>query len=176
MRILTMFEAPTCSAFGREPKAANEQQWVCAATILCLNELTAKQRERVLDLVREGLTFRHIERLTGHRRETISRYARREGLRIERSRERCQPRIVPASERYMRRATFCRPSEKPEGTLNGDNGSINLLVHGRAAADHDASLSRENYDASGILRRRMRPINIRVASYSGRSVAIKVRR
>ncbi len=48
---------------------------------LCINELTEAQRERILRLVREGLTFRSIERITGHRRETISRYVRRETQR-----------------------------------------------------------------------------------------------
>jgi|GEM_PF-2750855 len=43
---------------------------------MCVNELTQKQRERIVHLVREGLSFRSIERITGHRRETISRYAR----------------------------------------------------------------------------------------------------
>ncbi len=51
-----------------------------ATTPMCINELTAGQRERLLRLVREGNSFRRIERLTGHRRETISRYARRDGI------------------------------------------------------------------------------------------------
>ncbi len=46
--------------------------------LLCVNELTDAQRQRVLHLVREGLSFRAIERMTGHRRETISRYVKRE--------------------------------------------------------------------------------------------------
>jgi len=46
---------------------------------LAVNELTIKQRERIVRLVRDGLSFRSIERITGHRRETISRYAREAG-------------------------------------------------------------------------------------------------
>lgn len=57
------------------------------AATLCLNELTDEQRTRVLRLVREGWSFRRVERLTGHRRETISRYVRR-----ERERERARVR------------------------------------------------------------------------------------
>jgi len=81
MRILTVFKTSRCSTLDREAKAASEDRYSGAGDHLCLNELTAKQRERVLYLVQEGLTFRHIERLTGHRRETISRYAQRESLR-----------------------------------------------------------------------------------------------
>ena len=110
--MVMIFKAPKCSTLDREAKAASEQRYSGAGDCLCLNELTAKQRERVLYLVREGLTFRHIERLTGHRRETISRYARRERLKIERSRERCEARIVRASHLYKRSPTFCK-KQKP---------------------------------------------------------------
>ena len=60
------------------------------AATLALNELTVEQRTRVLRLVREGLSFRTVERITGHRRETISRYVRREK---ERSRERARAHV-----------------------------------------------------------------------------------
>jgi IS30 family transposase len=45
-----------------------------------MNTLTDAQRERVLALLREGKSLRSIERETGHRRETIAAYGRREGL------------------------------------------------------------------------------------------------
>jgi len=45
-----------------------------------MNTLTDAQRERVLSLLREGKSLRSIERETGHRRETIAAYGRREGL------------------------------------------------------------------------------------------------
>ena len=45
-----------------------------------MNTLTDAQRERVLSLLREGKSLRRIERETGHRRETIAAYGRREGL------------------------------------------------------------------------------------------------
>jgi IS30 family transposase len=45
-----------------------------------MNTLTEAQRDRVLSLLREGKSLRSIERETGHRRETIAAYGRREGL------------------------------------------------------------------------------------------------
>ena len=45
-----------------------------------MNTLTERQRERVLDLLREGKSLRQIEHETGHRRETIALYGRRAGL------------------------------------------------------------------------------------------------
>jgi hypothetical protein len=45
-----------------------------------MNTLTDAQRERVLQLLREGKTLRRIEHETGHRRETIAAYGRRAGL------------------------------------------------------------------------------------------------
>lgn len=45
-----------------------------------MNTLTDEQRERVLELLREGKSLRAIERETGHRRETIAAYGRRAGL------------------------------------------------------------------------------------------------
>ena len=38
---------------------------------MCLNELTPGQRDRVLRLVRDGMSFRRIERLTGHKIEKL---------------------------------------------------------------------------------------------------------
>ncbi len=46
------------------------------------------QRQRVLHLFRDGLSFRAIERATGHRRETISRYIKQH--RSERSKRSCR--------------------------------------------------------------------------------------
>ncbi len=49
--------------------------------VLARNSLTEAQRNRILERVREGRSLRAIEAETGHRRETISRYAREAGLR-----------------------------------------------------------------------------------------------
>ncbi len=49
--------------------------------VLARNSLTETQRNRILERVREGRSLRAIEAETGHRRETISRYAREAGLR-----------------------------------------------------------------------------------------------
>lgn len=49
--------------------------------VLARNALTDAQRDRILERVREGRSLRAIEAETGHRRETISRYAREAGLR-----------------------------------------------------------------------------------------------
>jgi hypothetical protein len=45
-----------------------------------MNTLTDAQRERVLEMLRQGKTLRRIEHETGHRRETIAAYGRRAGL------------------------------------------------------------------------------------------------
>ncbi len=58
--------------------------------LLCINKLTDAQRQRVLHLFRDGLSFRAIERATGHRRETISRYVKQH--RFEKSVRSCRAR------------------------------------------------------------------------------------
>ena len=45
-----------------------------------MNTLTVEQQERILKLLREGHTMREVERITGHRRETISLYGRLAGI------------------------------------------------------------------------------------------------
>ncbi len=61
-----------------------------ASEAMCLNELTPLQRERVLQCVREGMSLREVERVTGHRRETVSRYARTAGLETKTKRSKPQ--------------------------------------------------------------------------------------
>lgn len=46
-----------------------------------MNSLTAEQQQRILSLLREGRSLREVERITGHRRETISLYGRLAGIR-----------------------------------------------------------------------------------------------
>lgn len=45
-----------------------------------MNTLTVEQQQRILTLLEEGLSLREIERITGHRRETISLYGRLAGI------------------------------------------------------------------------------------------------
>ena len=45
-----------------------------------MNTLTVEQQRRILSLLEEGRSLREIERITGHRRETISLYGRLAGL------------------------------------------------------------------------------------------------
>jgi uncharacterized protein YerC len=45
-----------------------------------MNTLTVEQQKRVLHLLEEGRSLREIERITGHRRETISLYGRLAGI------------------------------------------------------------------------------------------------
>ena len=45
-----------------------------------MNTLTVEQQSRILSLLEEGLSLREIERVTGHRRETISLYGRLAGI------------------------------------------------------------------------------------------------
>jgi uncharacterized protein YerC len=45
-----------------------------------MNTLTVEQQERILALLEEGRSLREIERVTGHRRETISLYGRLAGI------------------------------------------------------------------------------------------------
>lgn len=49
-----------------------------------MNSLTVEQQRRILSLLREGRSLREIERITGHRRETISLYGRLAGVRPSR--------------------------------------------------------------------------------------------
>jgi hypothetical protein len=46
-----------------------------------MNSLTVEQQQRILSLLQEGRSMREIERITGHRRETISLYGRLAGVR-----------------------------------------------------------------------------------------------
>lgn len=46
-----------------------------------MNSLTVEQQQRILSLLREGRSLREVERITGHRRETISLYGRLAGIR-----------------------------------------------------------------------------------------------
>lgn len=45
-----------------------------------MNTITVEQQRRILSLLEEGRSLREIERITGHRRETISLYGRLAGL------------------------------------------------------------------------------------------------
>ncbi|HET9028830.1 MAG TPA: hypothetical protein VFN49_01525 [Candidatus Aquilonibacter sp.] len=45
-----------------------------------MNTITVEQQERILDLLREGKSTREVERITGHRRETISLYGKLAGV------------------------------------------------------------------------------------------------
>jgi hypothetical protein len=45
-----------------------------------MNTLTVEQQRRIVDLLREGLSAREVERITGHRRETIVLYGRLAGV------------------------------------------------------------------------------------------------
>jgi DNA-binding NarL/FixJ family response regulator len=45
-----------------------------------MNTLTPEQQRRILALLEEGKSLREIERVTGHRRETISLYGRLAGI------------------------------------------------------------------------------------------------
>jgi transcriptional regulator len=50
-----------------------------------MNTLTVEQQRRILSLLEEGKSLREIERITGHRRETISLYGRLAGLHPRRN-------------------------------------------------------------------------------------------
>jgi hypothetical protein len=45
-----------------------------------MNTLTVEQQQRILALLQEGRSLREVERITGHRRETISLYGRLAGI------------------------------------------------------------------------------------------------
>lgn len=45
-----------------------------------MNTLTVEQQERILDLLEDGHSIREVERITGHRRETISLYGKLAGV------------------------------------------------------------------------------------------------
>ncbi len=45
-----------------------------------MNTLTVEQQRRILALLEEGYSLREVERLTGHRRETVSLYGRLAGV------------------------------------------------------------------------------------------------
>jgi hypothetical protein len=50
-----------------------------------MNSLTVEQQRRIVDLLREGRSAREVERITGHRRETIVLYGRLAGVLPRRS-------------------------------------------------------------------------------------------
>lgn len=111
------FAAMRPQAYANRSKAASTHPrcWRQPSNVMCVNELTQKQRERIVHLVREGLSFRSIERITGHRRETISRYARDadDGKRT----------ITTASSR-QKRSNACRraSSRNPRFIRQNDRG------------------------------------------------------
>ncbi|HTZ54794.1 MAG TPA: hypothetical protein VMB20_06990 [Candidatus Acidoferrum sp.] len=45
-----------------------------------MNTLTVEQQQRIVELLREGHSAREVERITGHRRETIILYGRLAGV------------------------------------------------------------------------------------------------
>lgn len=45
-----------------------------------MNTLTVEQQQRIVELLREGHSAREVERITGHRRETVLLYGRLAGL------------------------------------------------------------------------------------------------
>ncbi len=45
-----------------------------------MNTLTVEQQERIVELLREGHSAREVERITGHRRETVLLYERLAGV------------------------------------------------------------------------------------------------
>ena len=45
-----------------------------------MNELTERQRERIVERLRRGESLRAIQDATGHRRETVARYGRIAGV------------------------------------------------------------------------------------------------
>ena len=47
---------------------------------LHMNTLTVEQQERILSLLEDGHSIREVERITGHRRETISLYGKLAGV------------------------------------------------------------------------------------------------
>lgn len=51
-----------------------------SGAVFGMNTLTVEQQRRILNLLEEGRSLREIERITGHRRETISLYGRLAGL------------------------------------------------------------------------------------------------
>jgi hypothetical protein len=45
-----------------------------------MNTITVEQQQRILELLREGRSAREVERITGHRRETVLLYGRLAGV------------------------------------------------------------------------------------------------
>jgi hypothetical protein len=45
-----------------------------------MNTLTVEQQQRIVKLLREGRSAREVERITGHRRETVQLYGRLAGI------------------------------------------------------------------------------------------------
>ena len=105
-----------------------------ASEVLGLNELTGAQRERILGFLRDGMSLRSIERLTGHRRETISRYARREGLELRQRRSCARSHSAAASTRA--KTTF---AIAPRGFGSGTRPS--RMRSGRARSSTSESVA-----------------------------------
>ncbi len=64
------------------PKAATAQEARGAYVphCPCMNTLTVEQQQRIIALLQQGRSLREVERITGHRRETISLYGRLAGI------------------------------------------------------------------------------------------------
>jgi hypothetical protein len=50
-----------------------------------MNTITVEQQQRIVELLREGKSAREVERITGHRRETVLLYGRLAALVSRRS-------------------------------------------------------------------------------------------
>jgi hypothetical protein len=60
-----------------------------------MNTLTVEQQRRIEALLEEGRSLREVERITGHRRETIALYGRLAGILPTRT-ERGAPQSLAA--------------------------------------------------------------------------------
>jgi hypothetical protein len=80
-----LYHAVQAKPSALRAKAANPTKVgaAVAAEFPRMNTLTPEQQERILKLLRDGHSLREIERMTGHRRETISLYGRLAGIRRE---------------------------------------------------------------------------------------------
>jgi hypothetical protein len=59
-----------------------------------MNTLTVEQQQRIVELLREGHSAREVERITGHRRETVVLYGRLAGVLRERPSSATQARAA----------------------------------------------------------------------------------
>jgi hypothetical protein len=48
--------------------------------VATMNTITVEQQQRIVELLREGHSARDVERITGHRRETVLLYGRLAGI------------------------------------------------------------------------------------------------